>query len=255
MPQHYNTQSPLRVFFIGQSNISAKASFSASEPPDHSTLTDVRITTWHPTDNNWVVADSSLLHGTENAGGSGILIPQIFLEAAKYGAPSLQFISTALSAKDVDVFAPSSTTIQASGSNRWGDSVQYCNESGFEPTHVVTWVGEGDGLTVLSEADIYAHHLEIVEQCIVEFQALRRIVICIPALRFDLPAGVQSKRGAMLRAIEQVAGEYPELIAVADMARFDTHPSADGVYPHHTVSEYGQIAQVIEPLLRLSNTF
>lgn len=247
---YYPANRSLEVLFIGAGNMSAKASNSIGDTPDHTVLTDSRIKVWNDTTDQWVTADSNTTNGSEDSGGSGLLIPQIALEAIKYGAGGLRFVSIAASSTDVHEFDPASTGLLGNGLNRWDDGISKVSRSGLEPDIVAINLGEGDSTTVLTKAQIKTHHQAIVTAAMAAWSTLRRIVDCIPPVRRDAPAGTQSARGETYQAITEVGSEN-SIVRVVDLAKWDLRKTGDANYPCQTVTEYGEIAKVIEPELRL----
>ena len=247
---YYPAGRSLEALFIGAGNMSAKASNSVGDTPDHSVLTDSRIKTWNDFTEEWTEADSGTANGSEDAGGSGLLIPQIALEAIKHGATGLRFVSIAASSTDIHDFDPASVDLLANGLNRWDDGLSKVRRSGLEPDVLIVNIGEGDGTTILTKAQIKAHHQAIVTAAVAAWASLRRIVDCVPPLRRDEPVGTQTARGELLQAIAEVADESA-IVRAVDLAKWNLRKTGDANYPFQTVTECGEIAKVIEPECRL----
>ena len=247
---YYPANRSLQALFIGQGNVVAKASYSVGDTPDHDTLTDSRIKVWNDSIEEWVEADSDTTDGAEDAGGSGILIPQIALEAIKHGAAGLRFISVATTDTDIHDYDPSSADLLGNGLNRWDDLLSRVRRSGAEPDVLVINGGEGDGSTVLTKAQIKTHHQAIVTAAVAAWSSLRRIVDCIPPTRRDAPVGTQTARGEMYQAITEV-GDENAIVRTVDLAKWNLRTTGAANYPFQTVTEYGEIAKVIEPECRL----
>lgn len=243
----------LRMFAYGQSNLTAQPSYSdPADPPDHSRLTDTRIKVWDDSAEEWVVGDSAHASGLHGAGGTGLLYPEIALNAFANGATDTYLLSIAEPAKDVHQMAPSSNELIFDGNtvNRWDKGIEHARQAGLEAEYLIGHIGEGNGSTILTQAMIKGYHDEIIDAALAEWpSSLRRVVLAIPSMRLDLPAGTQSTRGHVVRAIRAIEVERAGLVKVVDLAEWHlrSYPSQ---YPHNNTSEYAAQAVLFEAALR-----
>lgn len=244
----YPETRSLPVFIIGGGNMVAKPSFSPGDPPPAS-LTDARIKTWNDTLEEWVVADSTAADGTETAGGSGILVPQIALRTFDQDAVGFRFISIAEQGVDVDVFDPASPDEVSPGVNRWQRGIDLTTRAGLEPEVLLVDVGD-DTSTILTQADIKAHHLAILDAAFVAWPSLRRAVVAIPPVRVDVPAGTQTARGEMYQAIQAAVEERAARARFINLGRWHLRMTSDPNYPYQTTTQYGEIAREFEGQMR-----
>lgn len=246
----YPTTHPVRCFVFGQDNAEADPSYTDPVGDPNELQPDARITVWDDAAKSWVVGDPTLPGGPSSPGGLGLFLPQLADRMITNKALGLRVVSIAAVSVDVDRFDPSSTEDVGGGLNRWQDGVRRATAAGLDPEYMLSWAGEGDGVTVLSEAAIEGHYRAIVAAARAQWPRMRRFGCMVPHVRLDLPLPTltQSRRGNMLRAILRVARDNAEFMKVLTLERFDVQDVFS--FPHFGVTQYGEIAKDAEPLFR-----